>query len=91
MNSQGISVIDLRHTLPNLKYLILSLVSGQSSSSHQRKLTSHNYTISHTIASTSNILFEEEEGEVSKSSNTPNKNTNESLQKTSRGFKVGVT
>ncbi|POG82243.1 hypothetical protein GLOIN_2v1500235, partial [Rhizophagus irregularis DAOM 181602=DAOM 197198] len=90
MNSQGISVIDLRHTLPNLKYLILSLVSGQSSSSHQRKLTSHNYTIPHTIASTSNILFEEEEGEVSKSSNTSNKNTNESLQKTSRGFKVGV-
>ncbi|CAB4463406.1 unnamed protein product [Rhizophagus irregularis] len=73
----------------NIEQLMNS--QGQSSSSHQRKLTSHNYTIPHTIASTSNILFEEEEGEVSKSSNTSNKNTNESLQKTSRGFKVGVT
>lgn len=90
MNSQGISVIDLRHTLPNLKYLILSLVSNQSSSSHQRKLTSHNYTITHTIASTSNILLEEEEegeGSHSFSKSSSNKNT----RKTSRGFKVGVT
>ncbi|KAF0362032.1 uv radiation resistance protein [Gigaspora margarita] len=27
MNSQGLLVMDLRHTLPNLKYLILSLIS----------------------------------------------------------------
>ncbi|CAG8519096.1 23905_t:CDS:10 [Cetraspora pellucida] len=35
MNSQGLLVMDLRHTLPNLKYLILSLIS--------RKVVPYNY------------------------------------------------
>ncbi|CAG8833418.1 18175_t:CDS:1, partial [Racocetra persica] len=35
MNSQGLLVMDLRHTLPNLKYLILSVIS--------RKVVSYNY------------------------------------------------
>jgi len=99
MNSQSINVIDLRHTLPNLKYLILSLVSGQPSVSHLRKSTPHNCTIPHNInnaiASTSNHSSEEEEEgnsqSFSKSSNTSNKNTTDSHRKTSQGFKVGVT
>jgi hypothetical protein len=90
MNSQGINVIDLRNTLPNLKYLILSFVSSQSSASHQRKLTSHNYTIpnniKNTIASTSNHFSGGGVGN-SHSSNISNKNTNESHRRT----KVGVT
>ncbi|CAI2179646.1 2858_t:CDS:10 [Funneliformis geosporum] len=81
MNSQGINVLDLRNTLPNLKYLILSLSSGQSS--NPRKIIPHNCAIprntNNAIASTSNLdhLLEEEEREenllsFSKSPNTSN-------------------
>src|SRR5688572_29494966 len=42
MNSQGLSIMDLRNTLPNLKYLILSLAS---SAPHLRKVNPHNCTI----------------------------------------------
>jgi len=59
MNSQGLNIMDLRHTLPNLKYLILSLVSTSPSVSHLRKFIPHNCTIPNSIndnaiASTSN-------------------------------------
>ncbi|GES94096.1 UV radiation resistance protein [Rhizophagus clarus] len=71
----------------NIEQLMNS--QGQSSASHQRKLTSNNYTIPHNI----NNTIEEEEGENShshsKSSNTSNKNT-KSHRKASQGFKVGV-
>src|ERR1043166_951511 len=75
MNSQGLSIMDLRHTLPNLKYLILSLVS--TSPSHLRKFIPHNCTIPHVInndaiASTSNDRVEEEEGNLHSFSNTSN-------------------
>lgn len=81
MNSQGLNVLDLRNTLPNLKYLILSLSSGQSS--HLRKIIPHNCVmprnINNAIASTSNMDHVLEEGEreehlhsFSKSPNTSN-------------------
>jgi hypothetical protein len=79
MNSQGLNIMDLRHTLPNLKYLILSLVSTPLSVSHLRKFIPHNCTIPHSInndaiASTSNsndqFLEEEEEGNFSNTSNS---------------------
>jgi len=72
MNSQGLSVLDLRNTLPNLKYLILSLSSGQTS--HLRKSIPHNCTIPHSInnANASNLdhLLEEEEEEEEEGENS---------------------
>ena len=42
MNSQGLLVMDLRHTLPNLKYLILALISTSNQQiSHFRKFIPH--------------------------------------------------
>ncbi|CAG8528932.1 4624_t:CDS:2 [Diversispora eburnea] len=50
MNSQGLVVADLRHTLPNLKYFILSMATSTSPSqaSHLRKFIPHNCTLPHT-------------------------------------------
>ncbi|RHZ84926.1 hypothetical protein Glove_74g133 [Diversispora epigaea] len=50
MNSQGLIVADLRHTLPNLKYFILSLATSTSPSQalHLRKFIPHNCTLPHT-------------------------------------------
>jgi len=88
MNSQGlVNLVDLRNTLPNLKYLILSLISSSSSASHPRKFIQRN--TNNAIASTSNNhdpFLEEEE------INVLQKSTNESRRRTaSQGFKVGIT
>jgi len=88
MNSQGlVNLVDLRNTLPNLKYLILSLISSSSSASHPRKFIQRN--TNNAIASTSNNhdpFLEEEEIKVLQ------KSTNESRRRTaSQGFKIGVT
>jgi len=75
MNSQGLNIMDLRHTLPNLKYLILSLVSTSPSVSHLRKYIPNSIN-DNAIASTSNnhnqSLEEEEEENLHSFSNTSN-------------------
>ena len=84
MNSQGLNVLDLRNTLPNLKYLILSLSSGQTS--HLRKTIPHNctipYSINNAIASTSNLdnLSEEDEDEENSHSFSKSPNTSSSIR-----------
>jgi len=88
MNSQGlVNLVDLRNTLPNLRYLILSLISSSSSASHPRKFIQRN--TNNAIASTSNNhdpFLEEEEIKVLQ------KSTNESRRRTaSQGFKIGIT
>ncbi|CAG8585070.1 8819_t:CDS:10, partial [Paraglomus occultum] len=51
MNSQGLLVMDLRHTLPNLKYLILTLISTSSQQiSHYRKFIPHICTMPNNIS-----------------------------------------
>src|SRR5262245_45840830 len=45
MNSQGLLVMDLRHTLPNLKYFILAITSPQNQTISNHKRIPHNCTI----------------------------------------------
>lgn len=86
MNSQLINLVDLRNTLPNLKYLILSLISTSPSASHPRKFIRHSINNATASTSSNHNPFLEEEG-----INALQNSTKESRRKTSPGFKVGVT
>ncbi|KAG9304787.1 hypothetical protein G9A89_016817 [Geosiphon pyriformis] len=69
MHFQELPVMDLRHTLPNLKFLILSLISTSSSqASHFRKIIPRNSTV--TSGSNKNNTNNNRSGIASSSSNS---------------------
>ncbi|CAJ0831150.1 74_t:CDS:2 [Entrophospora sp. SA101] len=93
-------LMDLRHTLPNLTYLKLSLCSTSTSQiSHLRKTIPHKCTINHPFneINSSNSKNNNENNNRSSSKESLNNNNNiskakmASHQKTNAEFRLGVT
>jgi hypothetical protein len=74
MNLQGLNLMDLRHTLPNLNYLILSLSSTSTSHiSHLRKTIPHKCTITNPL---NEMNSSNSDNNNSNSNNNNNNNNN---------------
>ncbi|CAG8542227.1 9964_t:CDS:10 [Paraglomus brasilianum] len=97
MNSQGLLVMDLRHTLPNLKYLILALISTSNQQiSHFRKFIPHICTMpnhtSYEENNSSRSSLDDHSGASKRSLAIPiPKSSASEAHRPRTGFGVGVT